>query len=137
MRIFTILWIAIALASCTPKQEPTDFQQVLQEAQIRIDRGKSLSEDTLLVQALEHYQNIEPKDTTRLTQATILTAYHYWWKEEKPQAYRLLESIADKDMNALKALLDLSNKDYDFEACYRYLCRIMENETERNSFENQ
>ena len=137
MRIFTILWIAIALASCTPKQEPTDFQQVLQEAQIRIDRGKSLSEDTLLVQALEHYQNIEPKDTTRLTQATILTACHYWWKGEKPQAYRLLESIADKDMNALKALLDLSNKDYDFEACYRYLCRIMEDETERNSFENQ
>ena len=132
-----ILLLIIALASCTPKPESIDFRQVLEDAQTRIDQGKALSEDTLLDKALEHYRQQEPKDTMKMKQATILTAYHYWWKGEKPQAYRLLETIADADRNALKALMDLSSKDYDFEACYRYLCRIMEDETEKNSFENQ
>ena len=136
MRILFLLLITIALASCTSQQESIDFQQVLEEAQARVNQGKSLSEDTLLVQALEHYQNLEPKDTTKFHQATKLTAYHYWWKGNKPQAYELLESIADTNKEVLKALMDLSSKDYDFEDCYRYLCRIMEDETEQN-FENQ
>ena len=89
MRIFLLL-ITIAFASCTSKQASIDFQQVLEEAQTRANQTKSLSEDTLLVQALEHYQNLEPKDTTRLHQAIILTAYHYWLKGDKPQAYGLL-----------------------------------------------
>ena len=75
-----ILFLIITLARCTTKQEPIDFPQVLEEAQLRANQAKSLSEDTLLVQALEHYQNLEPKDSARLSQATILTAYHYWWK---------------------------------------------------------
>ncbi|MBR6621119.1 MAG: hypothetical protein IKK90_01345 [Bacteroides sp.] len=132
-----ILLITIILTSCTPKQGPIDFQQVLEEAQVRLGQGKSLSEDTLLYKALEYYQNIEPKDTTRLHQATILTAYHYWWKSEKAKAYDLLESIADTEKDALQALMNLSSKDYDFETSYRYLCRIMEDETERKRFENQ
>ena len=136
MRILFLLLITIALASCTSQQESIDFQQVLEEAQARVNQGKSLSEDTLLVQALEYYQNLEPKDTTKFHQATKLTAYHYWWKGNKPQAYELLESIADTNKEVLKALMDLSSKDYDFEDCYRYLCRIMEDETEQN-FENQ
>ena len=137
MRILILLLITIAFTACTPKPESFDFRQVLEEAQTRANQAKSLSEDTLLVQALEHYQNLEPKDTTKLHQATILTAYHYWWKGEKPKAYELLESIADTNKEALKALMDLSSKDYDFEADYHYLCRIMKDETEKNSFENQ
>ena len=101
-----ILLLIIALASCTPKPESIDFRQVLEEAQARVNQGKSLSEDTLLVQALEHYQNLEPKDSVRLSQATILTAYHYWWKDNKPQAYDLLEAIADTDREALITLID-------------------------------
>ena len=132
-----ILLLIIALASCTPKLESIDFRQVLEEAQTRANQAKALSEDTLLVQTLEYYQNLEPKDSARLSQATILTAYHYWWKGNKPKAYDLLEAIADTDKEALKALMDLSSKDYDFEADYHYLCRIMKDETEKNSFENQ
>ncbi|MBR4923416.1 MAG: hypothetical protein IKY99_07380, partial [Bacteroidaceae bacterium] len=78
-----ILLLTILLASCTTRQESIDFQQVLDDAETRANQAKSLSEDTLLVQALEYYQTLEPKDSARLSQATILTAYHYWWIGEK------------------------------------------------------
>ena len=124
-----ILLLIIALTGCIPKQEPIDFQQVLETAEARLNQAKSLSEDTLLVQALEHYRNQEPKDSARLSQATILTAYHYWWKGEKAQAYELLETIADTDKEALECLLDLGSKDNNFEACYEYLQRLMKADT--------
>ncbi len=127
-----ILLLTILLASCTTRQESIDFQQVLDDAETRANQAKSLSEDTLLVQALEYYQTLEPKDSTRLSQATILTAYHYWWKGEKPQAYDLLENIADTNEKALEALLALASRDYNFEACYEYLKRIMKDETEND-----
>ena len=125
-----ILLLIVALASCTPKQEAIDFAQVLDTAKARANQAKSLSEDTLLVQALEHYRNLEPKDSARLSQVTILTAYHYWWKGEKPKAYDLLESIANTEKKALEALLDLGSKDNDFKACYGYMKRLMEDDTE-------
>ena len=125
-----ILLLIIALIGCTPKQEPVDFQQVLEAAEAHINQAKSLSEDTLLIQALEHYRNLEPMDSARLSQATILTAYHYWWKDEKTQAYDLLETIADRNNEALQCLLDLGSKDNNFEACHGYLQRLMENDTE-------
>ena len=128
-----ILLLIIALTGCTSKPEPVNFQQVLEAAQARINQAKSLSEDTLLVQALEHYRNLEPKDSARLSQATILTAYHYWWKGEKAQAYDLLETIADTNKEALLSLLELGSKDNEFEACYGYLKRLMMNDTE-NTF---
>ena len=130
MRILFLLLITIALASCTSQQESIDFQQVLEEAQARVNQDKSLSEDTLLVQALEHYQNLEPKDTTKLNQATILTAYHYWWKGNKPQAYDLLEAIADTDREALITLIDLASRDNDFVACYEYLKPMIHDDSE-------
>ena len=128
MRILILLLI-ISLTSCTTRQEPIDFQQVLEAAEERANQAKSLSEDTLLTQALEYYQTIEPKDSARLSQATILTAYHYWWKGEKPKAYDLLESIADTDKEALEALMDLGSRDNDFEACYGYLKRMMKGDS--------
>ena len=136
MRTFVLLLI-ITLASCNTRQESIDFQQVLEAAQTRADKAKSLSEDTLLTQALEYYQTLEPKDSARLSQATILTAYHYWWKNDKTKAYNLLHTIADTDKKALWTLYDLATKDYDFKACHEYLCRIMEDDTETKRFENQ
>ena len=130
MRILFLLLITIALASCTSQQESIDFQQVLEEAQARVNQGKSLSEDTLLIQALEHYQNLEPKDTTKLNQATILTAYHYWWKGNKPKAYDLLEGIADTDREGLITLIDLASRDNDFVACYEYLKPMIHDDSE-------
>ena len=127
--IFILTLIAI-LTGCTTRQEPIDFQQVLEVAQTRADQAKSLSEDTLLTQALAHYQTLVPKDSARLSQATILTAHHYWWKGEKTKAYDLLESIADTNRIALEALLDLSSRDYNYEACYKYLKRILKDESE-------
>ena len=72
-----ILLLIITLTSCTSHQGAIDFQQVLDAAEARANQAKSLSEDTLLVQALEYYQTLEPKDSARLSHATILTAYHY------------------------------------------------------------
>ena len=128
-----VLLIILAFTSCTPNRETTNFSQVLEEAQLRANQAKSLSEDTLLCQALEYYQTLEPKDSARLSQATILTAYHYWWKGEKPKAYELLETIADTNKEALLSLLELGSKDNEFEACYGYLKRLMMNDTE-NTF---
>ena len=125
-----ILLLIIALTSCTPKQETIDFAQVLEAAEARINQAKSLSEDTLLIQALEYYRNLEPKDSARLSKATILTAYHYWWKGEKPQAYDLLESIADTNKEALQCLMDLGSRDNDFKACHGYIQRLMKVDTE-------
>ena len=130
MRILFLLLITIALSSCTSKRKNIDFQQVLEEAQTRVDQAKSLSEDTLLVQALEHYQNLEPKDTIRLHRAIILTAYHYWWKDEKPEAYDLLETIANTDREALITLIDLTSRDNDFVACYEYLKAMIHDDSE-------
>ena len=130
MRILFLLLITIALSSCTSKRKNIDFQQVLEEAQTRVDQAKSLSEDTLLVQALEHYQNLEPKDTIRLHRAIILTAYHYWWKDKKPEAYDLLETIANTDREALITLIDLTSRDNDFVACYEYLKPMIHDDSE-------
>ena len=130
MRTLILLFITIAFTACTPKPESIDFQQVLKEAQTRVEQGKSLGEDTLLVQALEHYQNLEPKDTTKLNQATILTAYHYWWKGNKPKAYDLLEGIADTDREGLITLIDLASRDNDFVACYEYLKPMIHDDSE-------
>ena len=113
-----IFILILCLTGCTTRQEPIDFQQVLDAAEGRANQAKSLGEDTLLVQALEYYQTLEPKDSARLSQATILTAYHYWWKGEKPKAYELLESIAGTDEEALITLIDLASRDNDFKACY-------------------
>ena len=129
MRTLIFFLLAI-LTGCTTRQEAISFQQVLDAAEARANEAKSLSEDTLLIQALEYYRTLEPKDSARLSQATILTAYHYWWKGEKSQAYALLESIADTNKEALECLLDLASKDNDFEACYEYLKRLMEMDTE-------
>lgn len=130
MRIFILLIITIVFVGCVPQHDSIDFQQVLKEAQTRVNQGKSLSEDTLLIQTLEHYQNMEPRDTTKLHQATILAAYHYWWKGEKPQAYDLLEGIADTDREALITLIDLTSKDNDFVACYEYLKPMIHDDSE-------
>ena len=130
MHTLILLLITIVFTACTPKSESIDFRQVLKEAQTRVEQGKSLGEDTLLVQALEHYQNLEPKDSVRLSQATILTAYHYWWKGEKPQAYDLLEAIADTDKEALVVLIDLASRDNDFVACYEYLKPMIHDDSE-------
>ena len=136
MSILILLLIA-TLTACTPKQEAIDFQQILEAAQDRANQAQSLSEDTLLVQALEHYQNLEPKDSARLSQATILTAYHYWWKGEKTQAYEILRPLAETDKNALEAIFVMANRDYDFESCYEYLSRLLKEDTRDNFWYQQ
>lgn len=130
MRIFILLITTIVFIGCTPQQDTIDFQQVLEDAQLRVNQGKSLSEDTLLVQALKHYQNLEPRDTTKLHQATILAAYHYWWKGDKSKAYGLLETIANTDREALITLIDLASRDNDFAACYEYLKPMIHDDSE-------
>ena len=132
-----IFILILCLTSCTTRQEPIDFQQVLDAAATRANQAKSLSENTLLTQALEYYQTLEPKDSARLSQATILTAYHYWWKGEKSKAYDLLKSIADTNKEALECLLDLASKDNDFEACYEYLKLLRKMDTENEFWIHQ
>lgn len=118
------------MTSCTKEQVPIDYEQILDEAEFRANQAKSLSEDTLLCEALEYYQSLEPKDSIRLLQATILTAYHYWWKGEKNKANNMLVPLASTNKRVLYALYELAAKNYDFEACHKYLCLIMRDEAE-------
>ena len=60
-----IFILFFCLTGCTTRQEPIDFQQVLDAAEGRANQAKSLGEDTLLVQALDNYQPLEPKDSAR------------------------------------------------------------------------
>ncbi len=129
--------LLFCLTSCMRHHEQIDFQEILESAQNRADQDKSLSEDSLLCQALEYYRTLEPKDSIHLLQSIRLTALHEWWKGEKKQAYELLHSIADTDKQALHTLFFLTSKDYDFEASYQYLCRIMEEEEEKNFWNQQ
>lgn len=135
MRVYILLVLAI-LAGCTNRQESVDYGQMLDSAQVRLDNGESLSEDIQLCKALEYYQNLEPKDSARLSQATILAAWHYWWSGRKQMAYDLLDPLAEADKESAYALLDISSKDYDYEACYRYMQIIMADKDEQH-FENQ
>ena len=116
-----ILLLIIVLTSCSTRQPRIDYTQILDDAEERLNNAESLSEDTRLTDALEYYRTLEPTDSARLSQATVLTAYHYWWKGESAKAYDLLEPVAGTDRMALYALYDLAAKDYDFEACYSYL----------------
>ena len=118
------------MTSCTKEQVPIDYEQILDEAEFRANQAKSLSEDTLLCEALEYYQSLEPKDSIRLLQATILTAYHYWWKGEKDKANNMLMPLANTNKRVLYALYELAAKNYDFEACHKYLSLIMRDEAE-------
>ncbi len=129
MRLLVFLFI-IVLTSCTVNQSRIDYDEVLDAAQVRHLKAESLSEDVLLCEALEYYQALEPKDSARLSQATILTAWHYWWNDETAKAYDLLEPLADTNNDALEALLDLAYKGNDYAATYAYLCRIMEDEAQ-------
>ena len=130
MRIYVLLLVLI-LTSCSKCQREIDYEQILDVAEIRYKRGESLSEDVLLCEALNYYQTLEPRDSARLSQATILTAYHYWWNEEREKAYNLLEPLSGTNKDALYALFDLAYKDNDYKATYAYLCKIMEDKTER------
>lgn len=131
MRIYLFILISF-LVSCTNHLTKSDYEQILDAAETLLNEGESLSEETSLCEALEYYRNLEPKDSTRLTQATILTAYHYWWRGDKQQAFQLLETLAVTDNSALEVLYDLASKDYDFEAAYGYMCRMLQDESARN-----
>ena len=130
MRIYIFILIII-LASCSNQQTDINYEQILDVAEVRHHKGESLSEDILLREALKYYQTLEPVDSTRLLQATILTAYHYWWNNEIEKSYNLLEPLANRNKGALYALFDLAYKDNNYKTSYAYLCKIMEDEAER------
>ena len=134
MRIQIFIFIII-LTSCTNRQTDINYERILDVAEVRHHQGESLSEEILLCEALKHYQTLAPTDSTRLLQATILTAYHYWWNNETEKSYNLLEPLANTYKDALYALLDLAYKDNNYKTSYAYLNRIMEDEAER-TFQN-
>lgn len=128
--------LIILLTSCMNRQSDTRYAQILDAAAIRHEQAESLSEDSLLCEALKHYQTSAPKDSARLVQATVLTAYHYWWRNEAEKAYGLLKPMAKKNKEALYALFDLAYKDNDYETAYHYLSQMMEDESAQN-FQNR
>lgn len=130
MRIYIFILIVI-LAGCTNRQTDINYEQILDVAEVRHHQGESLSEDVLLREALKYYQTLEPVDSTRLLQATILTAYHYWWNNETEKSYNLLEPLANTNKDALYALFDLAYKDNNYKTSHAYLCKIMEDDAER------
>ena len=89
-----ILLLIIVLTSCSTRQPRIDYTQILDDAEERLNNAESLSEDTRLTDALEYYRTLEPTDSARLSQATILTAYHYWWNNEIEKSYKKLVNFS-------------------------------------------
>lgn len=58
--------LIILLTSCMNRQNDTRYAQILDAAAIRHEQAESLSEDSLLCEALKHYQTSAPKDSARL-----------------------------------------------------------------------
>ena len=48
--------------------------------------GESLSEDSLIVFALDYYENNHPVDSAMLLKARTAAASYYWWKEQPAKA---------------------------------------------------
>ena len=84
--------------------------------QVHNYRGEALSEDSLLCAALDYYQKLNPTDSAKLIQSTILASKHFWWKGEKQKAYNTLEKHISRGQRTsiLLALCELASNDYDY-----------------------
>lgn len=52
--------------------------------------GESLSEDSLIVFALDYYENNHPVDSAMLLKARTAAASYYWWKEQPAKAKEVM-----------------------------------------------
>ena len=91
--------------------------------QVHNYRGEALSEDSLLCAALDYYQKLNPTDSAKLIQSTILASKHFWWKGEKQKAYNTLEKhiSSGQRTSILLALCELASNDYDYPKFNKYL----------------
>ncbi len=91
--------------------------------QVHNYRGEALSEDSLLCAALDYYQKLNPTDSAKLIQSTILASKHFWWKGEKQKAYNTLEKhiSSGQRTSILLALCKLASNDYDYPKFNKYL----------------
>lgn len=109
---------------------PQQAQYALISATCHLYKGLALTEDSLLLQALDYYRNATPCDSARLMQATILASRYHWWKGDKNEAYAVLENYAGKcnKSNRIKMLFviaALASDDYDYEKTYRTLSQLL------------
>lgn len=97
--------------------------------------GYAMTEDSMLVHALEYYRNSHPVDSARLLQATLLTAKYYWWKGNKDKCYKMLTESLDnyvaagdsaKVRSTLNMLSTLSNDDNDYQSAKQYLKMLID-----------
>lgn len=107
--------------------------------QAHCNKGEAMTEDSLICHALDYYRSLEPRDNSRLLQATILSSNYYWWIGEKETAYQLLkdalgqyEKTNDKKstISILKTLYQLYASDNDFATSRHYLSLLMEYDKE-------
>ena len=109
---------------------PQQAQYALVPATCHLYKGLALTEDSLLLSALDYYRNATPCDSARLMQATILASRYHWWKGDKNEAYALLENYADEcnksdRIKMLYAIAALASDDYDYEKMYRTLSQLL------------
>lgn len=93
-------------------------------------KGLALTEDSLLLSALDYYKHTSPCDSARLMQATILASQYYWWKGDKAKAYFLLENYAGKcnksdKIKILFVTFTLSSADYDYDRIYHTMSLLL------------
>lgn len=90
-------------------------------------KGEALGEDSLLKVALNYYSNVTPRDSSRLIQATILTAKYHWWRGDKEVAYKLLENtLPENRLAILMQLCELASNDYDYPRLSQYMSQLLD-----------
>lgn len=109
---------------------PQQAQYALISATCHLYKGLALTEDSLLLQALDYYRNATPCDSARLMQATILASRYHWWKGDKNEAYAVLENYAGKcnksdRIKMLFVIAALASDDYDYDKMYRTLSQLL------------
>lgn len=122
-------------------ENPLLARYALAVSQIHVNKGEALSEDSMLCSAYNYYRTIEPQDTKRLLQATVLISKYYWWNGNKKKAYDLLKSALEKYEGHSSLLLltlhELYAVDNDFDSARRYLNALIESDEENTNLRFQ
>ena len=101
----------------------------LTSAQAHSALNQSLTEDSMVLFALDYYQLRQPQDTVMLQRARTLASSYYWWIGNMDEAKRLMKLSLDESRKSgnpkeiipkLRGMAELAYKEHNLEDLVRY-----------------
>lgn len=99
------------------------------------NQDQSLTEDSMILFAVDYYRQQTPVDSTKLGNAIRLAADYYWWTGKKGKTYRILRELTNdyrrfgKKQDAIECLTGLTTiafLDQNLDDMKRYADQIIE-----------